>query len=227
MTMSVTTPKEYPKMTFEEFSAHPPEDCEYVDGYAVPKHRELPPKIEGSYPIMTFEEFCANPPDNTEWVDGKIIEKGTMGSLFGGLAIEFGILLSIFIKSHGIGGRILTEVLCQSIGRSRKPDLAFMSQRQKELYGTQNYTTFPECFALVVEVISPTDIAEEVFTKAREYLQAGAEEVWLIFPENKLIFVAVTQDSEIQWQLFTNNQFAISPKVLVGFSINVNEFFTY
>jgi Uma2 family endonuclease len=216
MTTSVITKTESFSATPMGFSGIPPEEVKNI----FPKHSE-----ELAY--MSFEEYCANPPDNAEWVDGKVIAKGTMGSLFGGLQIALGILLSAFVKANGLNGRILSEVLCQSLNRTRKPDLAWMSPRQKELYGDKNYTIFPECFALIVEVISPTDIAEEVFSKAREYLQAGGEEVWLIFPENRLIFVAVMENEVVQWQLFTNNQVAISPKVLVGFSVNVNEFFTY
>jgi Uma2 family endonuclease len=50
----------------------------------------------------------------------------------------------------------------------------------------------PQSFPLSAEIISPTDLAEDVIAKAQEYLLSGGDEVWLVFPESKWIIV-VTQ----------------------------------
>ena len=40
-------------------------------------------------------------------------------------------------------------------------------------------------FLYSAEIVSPRDLAEDVITKAQEYLESRGEEVWLVFPENK------------------------------------------
>jgi Uma2 family endonuclease len=66
-------------------------------------------------------------------------------------------------------------------------------------------------------VISPTDVANEVFAKASEYLRSGCQEVWLIFTEERLI-VVLTQDSR---KIYVADE-AIASTVLEGFVMSVN-----
>jgi len=42
---------------------------------------------------------------------------------------------------------------------------------------------------IAVEVLSPAEIAIEVNRKTREYLAAGAQEVWLVDHENAEVFI--------------------------------------
>ena len=42
---------------------------------------------------------------------------------------------------------------------------------------------------LAVEVVSPTDRAEDVMEKVTEYFQAGVELVWIIYPRLQLVYV--------------------------------------
>ena len=176
---------------------------------------------------VSLEEFIQNPPENSEWVNEQIIEKQNIGLLHGRTQAELASLLIAFIKANHFGGIVCTEVLCRTLKQARKPDVAYMSAKQVEDYGNDDFITLPECFPLVIEIASPSDIVEDIFSKAEEYLQAGAEEVWLVFPRNRLIIIAtlelLEEKSEVKWQLFTNNQQASSPKVLSGFSVNINE----
>jgi len=81
----------------------------------------------------------------------------------------------------------------------------------------------PQSYPLIAEVASPTDYVEELFAKAIEYLESGCEEVWLIFPEAKLI---MTKTIEQSWQVFNPGQTIATQKVLSGFSIAVDQVFT-
>lgn len=51
---------------------------------------------------------------------------------------------------------------------------------------TLNYPGVPD---LAVEVVSPTDLAEIVMTKARRYLERGMEQLWLVFPTLQEVYV--------------------------------------
>lgn len=176
---------------------------------------------------VSLEEFIQNPPENSEWVNEQIIEKQNMGFLHSKLQVELASLLLAFVKANNLAGIVCTELLCRTLKQARKPDVAYMSAKQVEDYGDDDFIILPECFPLVIEIASPTDIVEDIFSKAEEYLQAGAEEVWLIFPRNRLIIIAtlelLEEKSEVQWQLFANNQQASSPKVLSRFSIKISE----
>lgn len=178
-------------------------------------------------PNISLEEFLQQPPEDSEWVDGQIIEKTGMGFLHSRTQAELGALLLEFVKANQLGGIVCTELLCLTQKQSRKPDVAYMSANQVELYGKTDFTVLPECFPLVIEIVSPTDAAEDVFSKAEEYLKAGAEEVWLIFPKNRLIVIATLEISgtvlEVKWSFFANKEQAYSPKVLLGFSVTIDE----
>jgi Uma2 family endonuclease len=77
----------------------------------------------------------------------------------------------------------------------------------------------PQSFPLSAEIVSPTDLAEEVIAKAQEYLESGGEEVWLVFPENRWIIV-ITQETR---QIFISGEVVSTQKVLLGFNIGVDE----
>ncbi|AFY75358.1 hypothetical protein Syn7502_03518 [Synechococcus sp. PCC 7502] len=176
---------------------------------------------------VSLEEFMQNPPENSEWVNEQIIEKQNMGFLHSKLQVELASLLLTFAKANNLAGIVCTELLCRTLKQARKPDVAYMSTKQVEVYGNDDFITLPECFPLVIEIASPNDVVEDIFSKAEEYLQAGAEEVWLVFPKNRLIIIAtlelLEEQSQVKWQLFANTQQAYSPKVLSGFSVNINE----
>jgi len=172
---------------------------------------------------ISLEDYGLNPPDGTEWVSGEIIEKTGMGFFHGRVQLKFGALLLDFVRANQLQGIVCTEVLCQTQKQARRPDVAYMSAQQAEDYGKTDFTILPECFPLVVEVVSPTDATEDVFAKAAEYLDAGADEVWLIFPKNRLIMTATLEQMQIEWSVFANQDRVGSPKILVGFSVVVDD----
>jgi Uma2 family endonuclease len=126
---------------------------------------------------MSLEEFLLNPPENSEWVNEQIIAKANMGIFHGKTQAEFAALLIAFAKSNRLTGIVCTEVICRTLKQARKPDVAYISPQQVELYGKSDFTVLPECFPMVIEIVSPRDMAEDVFSKAEEYLEGGAEEV--------------------------------------------------
>jgi len=76
----------------------------------------------------------------------------------------------------------------------------------------------PQSFLLVAEVVSPTDDAEMIFAKVQEYLASGCEEVGLLFPENRYIFV-ITHSQRL-W--FAAGDMIQTQVVLPGCSVAVD-----
>ena len=166
--------------------------------------------------FLSLEEFIAHPPERMEWVDGQLVEKTGMGFKHGRTQAKLATQWRNYQNSSGQGGEVITEVLCRTQKQCRKPDVAYLTP---ELIPTDDLTIFPQSFPLIAEVVSPDDSAEELFAKAQEYLESGCQEVWLLFPEAKLILVNDRQ----RWLLFNAGEIVSTQNFLLGFSVAVNE----
>ena len=168
--------------------------------------------------FFSLEDFIAHPPEHTEWVDGKLVEKTGMTYKHG---LAQGKLIRYwgdYIISTGQGGEICVETLCRTNKQARRPDLAYISAELLEQVGG-NFTVLSQSFPLIAEVASPDDSAEDLFAKSQEYLESGCQEVWLLFPETRLVLI----NTSSRWQLFNTDERVSSPIVLAGFSIAVAE----
>lgn len=167
--------------------------------------------------VISLEEFLVRPPDKMEWVDGNLVEKTGMTFKHGLAQVNLATSWKIYKNSSGQGGEVVTEVLCRTKKQGRRPDVAYITPELLPQSG--NFTAFSQSFPLIAEVASPEDSAEELFAKAQEYLESGCLEVWLLFPEARLIFVNAGE----RWLLFNADEVVNTQKVLTGFSVAVNE----
>ncbi len=168
--------------------------------------------------ILTLEDYMLNPPDNTEWVDGQLVEKNGMAAKQGRIQSKLSYYWRSFMLSSNQGGEVYTETPCRTVGRGRCPDVSYITPELLTQFGV-NFTVLPQSFPLIAEIVSPTDQAEEVFTKVREYLESGCQEVWLVFPESQWVLIITQQ----QQRLFNLGEVASTQIVLPGFSISVDE----
>jgi Uma2 family endonuclease len=165
---------------------------------------------------QSIDEFMLAPVKNTEWVDGRITEKVGMTIKHGQVQSRLDFAWRNYALAQHQGGEPLTEAPCRTQKQVRRPDVAYATDAFLAKIGT--VTTAPESFPLIAEIASPTDPAEELFSKAQEYLQSGCEEVWLIFPENHWILV-LTPNQHL-W--FVAGEVAYTQVILPGFSIAVD-----
>lgn len=166
---------------------------------------------------LSLEDWAENPPDHTEWIDGELVEKNGMTLKHSRIQSNLSFCWRSYKDSSGQSGEVYTEVPCRTNKQGRVPDLAYLTPELVAQYG--NAKILPQSFPLTAEIVSPTDLAEEVIAKALEYLQSGGEEVWLVYPENRWVIV-VTQDSR---QIFVAGEVVGTQKVLLGFSVAVDE----
>jgi len=187
---------------------------------------EAPPKLEviaEIHPepeqgkVIPLEDFLVNPADRMEWVDGNLVEKTGMTFKHSLAQSKLARFWGNYKDSSGQGGEVLTEILCRTSKRGRRPDVAYITPELLPESG--NFTAFSQSFPLIAEVASPEDSGEELFAKAQEYLESGCLEVWLLFPEARLIFVNAGQ----RWLLFNANEVVNTQTVLAGFSVAVSE----
>jgi Uma2 family endonuclease len=166
---------------------------------------------------FSLEDFTINPPEKTEWVDGQLIEKTDMTLKHGKIQLRLGRYWQDYKDSSGQGGEVYTDVPCRTNQQGRSPDVAYLTPELVAEFG--NLPTLPQSFPLSAEIVSPTDLAENVLLKAQEYLESGAEEVWLVYPESRWVMVII----ENQGLMFTSGQIVSTLHVLKGFTLAVDE----
>ncbi|MCF2145395.1 Uma2 family endonuclease [Desmonostoc muscorum LEGE 12446] len=179
----------------------------------VSKHDEIVSIPE----IHSLEDFMVNPPDGMEWVDGQLVEKTGMTLKHSEIEVNLSFYWRSYINSNQVGGKVYTEVPCRTYKQGRRPDVAYLTPDLVAQFG--NVATLPQSFPLIAEIVSPTDLAEELFLKAQEYLQSGCQEIWLVFPESQLVLVMT--DNQVLG--FKAGDVVRTQKILLGFSIAVDE----
>ncbi|MEO0967005.1 MAG: Uma2 family endonuclease [Cyanobacteria bacterium J06639_18] len=122
-----------------------------------------------------------------------------------------------FNDSHQQRGQVYTDVPCIADGEEWQPSVAYLTPQLLKHYGEPDI--FPQSFPLIAEIVSLTDLAEEVIAKAQMYLHNGSEEVWLIFPENRWIIV----NTSSQQLVFTSGEIIYTQRVLRGFTAAVDD----
>lgn len=167
--------------------------------------------------ITSLEEWMENPPIGTEWVDGELLEKNGMTLKHSRIQSKLSFYWRSYKDSSGQGGEVYTEVPCRTDKQGRSPDVAYLTPELVAQYGDAK--VLPQSFPLSAEIVSPTDLAEDVIAKAQEYLHSGGEEVWLVFPESCWIIVT-TQNKRL---VFVSGEVVSTQTVLLGFSVAVNE----
>jgi Uma2 family endonuclease len=165
---------------------------------------------------ISLDEWAIAPPsDGREWVNGNLKEKTGMTLQHSRVQSRVGWLWKSHVETTEIGGEVYTEVPCRTLDQGRRPDVAYLTPDLLAKYG--DLPTLPQSFPLIAEIISPTDIANDVFAKAQEYLRSGCREVWLVFGEERML-VVLTEDSR---KIYVADE-VVTSLVLDGFSITVN-----
>ena len=132
-------------------------------------------------------EFVLDPEKRYEFVDGQPKEKEMPGARHSGVGTRLSAKMWMHADTHHLGG-VYAEASFQVGLKERIPDVAFVALDRIPPEGEPE-TKWPFAPDLAVEVISPNDIFDEVFTKMREYFAAGVKEVWLISTEHRLVIV--------------------------------------
>src|SRR3954454_8203726 len=127
-----------------------------------------------------------------EMIDGQIVEPPPMGSYENDIAN----LLAEMINEHARPGRIgraFVELLFwidKLRNLKRRPDVAFVSAARwpvgRRAPRGEAWDLIPD---LAVEVVSESNSAKEVLRKVVDYLRAGVQQVWIIYPDLKQIHV--------------------------------------
>ncbi|HLJ96927.1 MAG TPA: Uma2 family endonuclease [Gemmataceae bacterium] len=133
-----------------------------------------------------------------EVVDGRRVELPSMGVYASWIASELQSELRPFAKSRRLGTVVMEALFILDAERNlrRRPDIAFVSSQRwpldRPIPEEGDWEVVPD---LAVEVTSPNDRFEEVFTKIAEYFRYEIRQAWIVAPriQNVLIFDSLTK----------------------------------
>jgi len=142
---------------------------------------------------MTAEDLSKLPDDECrhELVQGELLTMSPAGGEHGGLAMDFGIDLGIYVREHRLGRVFAAEtgfILHRDPDTVRAPDVSFVRQDRLPR-GRLPVGFLPFAPDLAVEAVSPDDSAEEVQEKVRDYFGAGTGLVVVVYPRTRTIAV--------------------------------------
>lgn len=132
---------------------------------------------------MTEEEFMRLPDDGRKYelVDGEAREVSA-GHEHDAIGANIIALLMPFARGRGVLASSQAGFRMTS-GNVRSPDVSFTRKERlpagKPARGFENLA--PD---LCVEIISPTEDPNEMQRKLQEYFDAGAQQVWHLYPES-------------------------------------------
>jgi Uma2 family endonuclease len=160
-----------------------------------------------------------------EIVDGQRVELPPMSVLASFISSLLVGELNGFAKSKPLG-RAVMEILFNfpTLKRNRRPDVAFVSFERwaKDRPVPERGNAWDVVPNLAVEVVSPTDFAEELLEKLTEYFQAGVQLVWVIYPRLRIVQV---YESVSRSRLLTESEELDGGAVLPGLRLPLTSLF--
>ena len=183
--------------------------------------------------LMTAEELLAYPmPDKrVELVRGRLIVREPPGMRHGEYASRVVVALSNFLvrdrESRGAAetrGRVLTcdpgFTLARNPDTVRGPDVAYVSRERWAGPLPDGYGEFaPD---LAVEIRSPSDRLGAVLAKVGDWLDAGAQLVWVVDPARQLVTVYRADGSQAMLGI---DDVLDGGDVLHGLAVSIAELF--
>jgi Uma2 family endonuclease len=172
--------------------------------------------------LLTLEQFEQFPKEDGiryELDNGELV---AMGHNTAGHELVKSNILSVLIAwllNHPIGKILPESAFAIGPALVRIPDVSFV--RAEKLAAADPGKMFRFSPDLVVEIASITDSATALRHKIDQYLSAGVEVVWLVYPDDQL--VTVYQPSGIHE--VRSGQSIDAPALLPGFSVPVRTFF--
>ncbi len=128
-----------------------------------------------------------------EIIDGQRVELPPMSILASRVTSSLHGCLGYHLHGNPVGEALMETLfrLPLPVDRNRRPDVAFVSAQTiaqaPAQPGSENaWSILPE---LMVEVVSPHDLAEDIIERINEYFAAGTKLMWVVYPTPRLVYI--------------------------------------
>ncbi len=177
--------------------------------------------------LVTAEELWEMPevPGKTfELVDGEVVEVSPSNDLHHAIVENVYDVLRDHVRQHNLGlvrfdG--LAYVIKRGPDQVRVPDASFVAwDRVPE--GRPSERFWQGAPTIAVEVVSPTDRANDIQDRVQDYLEAGTRQVWVLWPHRRSLTV---HDADSGVAQFATEATLDGGDILPGFSVTVGDLF--
>jgi Uma2 family endonuclease len=175
--------------------------------------------------LLTVQDYAAlEEPAGVryELSNGELIVTPSSSFFHNGIRDDFNSRLRTFVKHHRLG-EVTSETDLILAGETvRRPDVAFI--RADRLKGVDlDQSPLPVAPDLAIEIVSKNDRADDLILKVSQYLQAGAQAVWLMYPNTRLAYRYVPGKLEPEVRSAAAGAKFEEPELLPGFSLPLAE----
>jgi Uma2 family endonuclease len=150
-----------------------------------------PRKTHQEKKTWTAEDLLALAGDENQYeiVRGELTMMTPASARHGKLAMRLGRTIGNFVDDHTLGEVYAAETGFQLEAEPltiRAPDVAFVRRERIPPEGEPEgfWAIAPD---LVVEIVSPSETAQEVHEKVADYLRAGTRLLWLVYPASQAV----------------------------------------
>ncbi len=175
--------------------------------------------------LLTLDDLETMPDDamHRELLHGALIEMPPARSDHSDLAYRIHASLAPFVAAHRLG-RVYIEAgykLFEDKQTWLQPDVSWVSAARLAAPRVNGY--FFGAPDLAIEIVSPSDLATDLDRKVKAYFSAGAEAVWIVYPDTRNIhlFEFGGKGSQIR----TTGAILTAPDLFPGWEAPVIEFF--
>jgi Uma2 family endonuclease len=144
-------------------------------------------------PVIVNVPTVPDDGERYEIIDGQRVGMPPVSAFASIVASRIVVEINIFARGNQLGEAVTDTLFRLPLPRSRnrRPDGAFVSRNrwprgQPVPLRDNAWDVVPD---LAIEVVSPTDFAEDLLTKVDEYFRAGVGLVWIVYPSLRLIQV--------------------------------------
>lgn len=175
--------------------------------------------------LMTVKDFATlDEPEGLryELSNGELIVTPSPTYSHNAIRDRFNAKLRAFVEPRNLGG-VTSETDMKLTGEVvRRPDVAFI--RADRLEGVDlDESPLPVSPSLVIEIVSKNDRADDLLLKVSQYLEAGAQAVWLMYPNTRLAYRYVPGKREPEVRTAEAGESFEEPDLLPGFSLPLNQ----
>lgn len=177
----------------------------------------------GATTKLTFEEFQKLPErEGTiyELDEGELLMEPSPAVRHNLIRQRIAMKLMQFVESRHLGIVLEEMDFRLSADTVRNPDVAFVPAEDVKKIDLDR-SPVDGAPALAVEVISPSNSAQDVAKKKQQYLHAGCNVVWIVYPSLRLVEVhSASESRQVQEPELLSEE-----KLFHGFSLSLSYIF--
>jgi len=143
----------------------------------------------GTTTKLTFDEYLKLPEQEGmryELDGGTLVMEPSPTFLHNRIRDQLARRLTEFVKRHRLGEITVETDFRLSTETVRNPDIALVTRAQLKQIDIAR-SPIEGAPTLAIEVISPSNLAQDTRKKVQQYLVSGCQAVWLVYPGLRLV----------------------------------------